>query len=94
MRATGLADVTSRTCSEMAAFGADRLGDAAGAHLTRLAALADGCEFGQLPLDPSAARAAWQHHDAVRAAIRGSVPALALARHRLRPGIVFGRWPG
>jgi transglutaminase-like putative cysteine protease len=94
MRAAGLADVTSRTCSEVAAFGADRLGDAAGAHLSRLAALADGCEFGQLPLDPSAARAAWQHHDAVRAAVRGNVPVLTVARHRLSPGIVFGRWPG
>jgi transglutaminase-like putative cysteine protease len=94
MRATGLTDVTSRTCSEVAAFGAGRLGDTTGAHLTGLAALADGCAFGQLALNPSAARAAWQHHDAVRAAIRGRVPAMTLARHRLRPGIVFGRWPG
>ena len=93
MRAVGLADVTSRTCSEVAMFGADQLGDAAAVHLFGLAALANVCEFGQLPLDPSAASAAWQHHDAVRTAIRGSVPALALARHRLRPGIVFGRWP-
>jgi len=93
MRAAGLTDVTSRTCSEVAAFGAGRLGDAAGGHLSRLATLADSCEFGQLTLDPSAARAAWRHHDAVRAAIRGRVPAMTLARHRLRPGIVFGRWP-
>jgi transglutaminase-like putative cysteine protease len=94
MRAAGLTDVTSRTCSEVAAFGAGRLGDAAGAHLSRLALLADGCEFGQLALDASTARLAWQHHDAVRAAVRGSVPVMTLARHRLRPGIVFGRWPG
>jgi transglutaminase-like putative cysteine protease len=94
MRAAGLTDVTSRTCSEVAAFGAGRLGDAAGAHLSRLAVLADGCEFGPHALDATAARAAWQHHDAVRAAVRGSVPVMTLARHRLRPGIVFGRWPG
>lgn len=94
LRAAGLADVTSRTCSEVAAFGADRLGDAAGEHLSRLAALADGCEFGQFALDPAAARAAWQHHDAVRSAIRGSVPVLAIAGNRLHPSLVFGRWPG
>jgi transglutaminase-like putative cysteine protease len=94
MRAAGLTDVASRTCSEVAAYGTGRLGEAAGVHLTQLATLADGCEFGQLPPDPAAARAAWQHHDVVRSAIRASVPALALARHRLRPGVVFGRGSG
>jgi hypothetical protein len=78
----------------VAAFGADRLGEGAGAHLSRLAALADGCEFGQLPLEPSAARTAWQLHDAIRSAIHGSVPVLAIARNRLHPSLVFGRWPG
>jgi hypothetical protein len=94
MRATGLADDASRTCSEVAAFGAGRLGEAAGEHLTRLGVLADGCEFAGAPPSPSAARAALAHHDAVRSAIRSSVPVLALARHRLRPDVVFGRRPG
>ena len=89
-RAGELAGVTSRTTSEVAGFGASRLGAAAGRSLTELATLADCCAFGDVPPDRAAARAAWSDHDAVRAAIRGSVPFLVRVRRRVHPVRVFG----
>jgi transglutaminase-like putative cysteine protease len=91
LRAADLVGVTSRTTSEVAEFGASRLGAAAGRPLTELAALADSCEFGDVPPDRATALAAWSDHDAVHAAIRGGVPFLVRARRRVHPGMVFAR---
>lgn len=91
--AAGLTGVATRTSSEVAGLGAGRLGLAAQSPLAELALLADSCAFGQLAPDPAAARVAWSDHDAVRAAIRSSVPVMMRARHRLLPATVFARSP-
>jgi transglutaminase-like putative cysteine protease len=85
LRVAGLVGVTSHTTSETAGLGASRLGAEAGRPLTELATLADRCEFGSVAPDRATALAAWSDHDAVRAAVRGSVPVLVRARRRVRP---------
>jgi transglutaminase-like putative cysteine protease len=93
LRILGLHKVGMSTTSEIAGFGAGRLGADAAAWLQRLALLADRSEFAATPSRHEAAAEAWQHHDAVRRRVRAAVPLAARVRHALRPATVLDRWP-
>jgi transglutaminase-like putative cysteine protease len=92
LRVLGLRGVGTSSTSEVARFGAGRLGREAGARLHELAMVADSSEFDSVPPGPPAAGLAWRHHEAVRRRVRSQVPLTVRIRHALRPGTVLGRW--
>jgi transglutaminase-like putative cysteine protease len=90
LRLVGLDRPGAQTASEVASFGADRLGGEMKAILSRLATLADHTAFsGQQP-DESAANTAWELYDAVHRRVGAVVPWRTRLGQRIRPRNVLG----
>jgi transglutaminase-like putative cysteine protease len=76
----GLPATSAHTATEVAAFGAGRVGGAAGEHLPALARLVNEVGYAGRTPDAASADAAWLHCDAVERVVVRSVP----RRERLR----------
>ncbi|MEU2354886.1 transglutaminaseTgpA domain-containing protein [Streptomyces misionensis] len=87
----GLPPTGAHTAEEVAAFGADRLGDAVGSHLPALAALVNEVGYGGRAPDAASADAAWTHCDRVEEAVLRAVPRRERLRRTLRPGALLHR---
>ncbi|MFI5549087.1 DUF3488 and transglutaminase-like domain-containing protein [Streptomyces sp. NPDC051738] len=70
----GLPATGAHTAQEVAAFGAERVGDAAGRRLPALATLVNEVEYGGRSPDAAAAASAWADCDAVEKTVRRRVP--------------------
>lgn len=81
----GLPATGAHTAAEVAAFGAARVGGAAGEHLPALAALVNQVGYAGRAPDAASADAAWQHCDAVERVVLRSVPRGTRLRRALRP---------
>lgn len=81
----GLPATGAHTAEEVAAFGAGRVGGAAGSHLPQLARLVNEVGYsGRIP-DRASADAAWAHCDSVEKVVLRSVPRRERLRRALRP---------
>ncbi|GAB2619756.1 hypothetical protein GCM10027168_59880 [Streptomyces capparidis] len=81
----GLPPTSAHTATEVAAFGAGRVGGAAGEHLPALARLVNEVGYAGRRPDPGAADAAWQHCDAVERVVLRSVSRRERVRRTLHP---------
>ncbi len=81
----GLPATGAHTAAEVAAFGAARVGGAAGEHLPALADLVNQVGYAGRTPDAASATAAWQHCDAVERVVLRSVPRRERLRRGLRP---------
>ncbi|WUH93662.1 DUF3488 and transglutaminase-like domain-containing protein [Streptomyces sp. NBC_00433] len=87
----GLPATGAHTAQEVAAFGQDRVGGAAGARLPQLAQLVNEIGYGGRPADLATADAAWSHCDIVEKAVLATVPRRERLRRALRPAALLGR---
>jgi transglutaminase-like putative cysteine protease len=84
-----LGDVSALSAGEVAAAAERRAGRDAGAHLGRLATLADAAAFSGAPLPPPYGVQAWRHLEAATPAIRRAAGRRRRLLHRLRPRMLF-----
>ncbi|MES4891774.1 DUF3488 and transglutaminase-like domain-containing protein [Streptomyces sp. NPDC096012] len=87
----GLPATGAHTAEEVAAFGADRLGDGVGSHLPTLAMLVNEVGYGGRTPDAASADAAWAHCDSVEKIVLRSVPRRERLRRTLHPGALLRR---
>ncbi|WP_241968140.1 transglutaminase domain-containing protein [Streptomyces sp. ICBB 8177] len=87
----GLPPTGAHTAAEVAAFGAERVGGAAGEHLPALAELVNQVGYAGRAPDAAAADAAWRHCDAVERVVVASRPRRERLRRALRPSALLGR---
>lgn len=81
----GLPPTSAHTATEVASFGARRVGGAAGEHLPALAKLVNEVGYAGRTPGPASAEAAWLHCDAVEKAVVRSVNRRARLRRTLHP---------
>ncbi|MDJ0341973.1 transglutaminaseTgpA domain-containing protein [Streptomyces sp. H10-C2] len=80
----GLPATGAHTAEEVAAFGASRVGGAAGEHLPDLARLVNEVGYAGRTPDPASADAAWAHCDAIEGVVLSTIPRRDRIRRALR----------